>query len=373
MKTPICLVTIEYAPSLGGVAIAIGRLTRTLAARGYDVHVIVPLFHAGPVEPQRTIENGVTVHRLSMDVTTGVQKSSFEFLQYVRALDREVGFALFHSFFLITAYACALIANKRPVIVSIRGGDFLTEHHPAVRSSALFSLQKAAWVTSVNQMQLDSARKFVSLDGRCSVLRNGIAAVPESMRWSLESCERGVVGTNGQFRRVKDVPLLVRAYAKIDRRYRRTLRLGGRFADAIEEKWSRTLMRELAIEDEVEITGERPHDDVIASLPKLHVYVQNSAHEGLPNALLEAAACGVPLVATAVGGMEEILHDEEDALLVPHGDPRALGRALERVLSDDALARRISRGALAVATELSLEREQGEWLELYERFLPSLQ
>lgn len=370
MKTPVCLVSIEYAPSLGGVAIAVGRLVRSLAANGAEVHVVVPVFHGGPPEPQRTVEDGVTVHRLSMDVTTGLQSSSFQFLQYVRALDREVHFALFHSFFLITAYACTLLAGKRPVIVSIRGGDLLTEHHPAIRTGAIFSLQKATWITSVNQIQLDVARKFVNFDGRSSVLRNGIAAAPESMRWSLATCERGVVGTNGQFRRIKDIPLLVRAYAKVDRNLRRTLRLGGRFAESTEETWSRTLMRELDIENEVEITGERPHHDVLASLPKLHVYVQNSAFEGMPNALLEAAACGVPLVATGVGGMGEILHDEVDALVVPHGDPRALGRAIERILADDDLAQRLSRGAVELATEWSVEREQREWLDLYARFLP---
>jgi glycosyltransferase involved in cell wall biosynthesis len=367
MTTSVCLVTIEFAPSLGGVAIASGRLVRTLAANGLDVHVVVPRFDSSA--PVSTTENGVTVHRLPMDFTAGMQQSTFQFLQHVRALDREIGFALFHSFFLITAYSCTLLAGKRPVIVSIRGGDLLTEHHPAVRATALFSLQKATWVTSVNQVQLDGARKFVNLDGRCSVLRNGIAAVPESMRWSAATCERGVVGTVGQFRRVKDIPLLVRAYARVDRHRRSRLRLGGCFAEPLEEQWSRTLMRELAIEDEVEITGERPHEEVLAALSKLNVYVQNSAFEGLPNALLEAAACGVPLVATAVGGMEEILHDEADALLVPHGDPRALGRAIERVLSDDDLAQRLSRGSFAVAAELSLEREQGEWLELYRRFL----
>ena len=57
------------------------------------------------------------------------------------------------------------------------------------------------------------------------------------------------------------------------------------------------------------------------------------AGEGLPNALLEAAGAGVPLVATAVGGMREVLPTASPGLLVPHGDPRAMSEAVTRVLS----------------------------------------
>jgi Glycosyltransferase len=130
---------------------------------------------------------------------------------------------------------------------------------------------------------------------------------------------------------------------KPDLRHR--LRLAGRFTEPAEERWSLTLARELGVESEIEITGERPHDEVLASLASLHVYVQCSAFEGLPNAMLEAAACGVPLVATGVGGMQEVLRGGENAMVVAHGDPRALGRAVERVLADDELALRLPEAA----------------------------
>jgi Starch synthase catalytic domain. len=80
----ICLVTIEHAPSLGGVAIAVGRLVRRLSAVGHDVRVVVPLFHGGPADPVRTVEDGVTVHRISMDLASGLETSSLRFLQHVR-------------------------------------------------------------------------------------------------------------------------------------------------------------------------------------------------------------------------------------------------------------------------------------------------
>ncbi|MEO8379182.1 MAG: glycosyltransferase family 4 protein [Acidobacteriota bacterium] len=365
----VCLVTLEYWPTVGGVAVAVRRLVRSLVADGYDVHVVVPFFSGGPPAPTRDHEDGATIHRISMNLAAGLQQASLEFLGFVRELDREVRFALFHSFFLVKAYACTLLAGKRPVIISVRGGDMVTQQHPAIRSTAVFSLQKARWVTSVNQIQLDDLQQLVDLTGRSSVLRNGIAPVPASSRWTLATCERGTVGTVGQFRRVKDIPLLVRAYAAVAPALRRKLLLVGSFTEAAEERWSQTLMHELGVEEQVEVTGDLPRDRVFEALARLHVYVQNSAFEGLPNALLEAASCGVPLVATAVGGMKEVLRDGDNALVVPHGNPPALARAIERILADDALASRLSAGSLALADELSIEREQSAWLELYARML----
>lgn len=368
-RTAVCLVTLEYWPTVGGVAVAVRRLVRTLVSEGFDVHVVVPFFNDGPPAPTRDAEDGATIHRVSMNLGAGLQQASLEFLGFVRELDREVDFSLFHSFFLVKAYACTLLAGKRPVIISVRGGDMVTQQHPAIRATAVFSLQKARWVTSVNQIQLDDLNALVDLTGRSSVLRNGIAPVPPAARWSLAQCARGTVGTVGQFRRVKDIPLLVRGYAAIDPALRGKLLLTGSFTEVAEERWSQTLARELGVEDQVEVTGDLPRERVFEVLRTFHVYVQSSAFEGLPNALLEAAACGVPLVATAVGGMKEVLRDGDNALVVPHGDPPALARAIERILADDALASRLSAGSLSLAEELSIEREQGAWLELYRRML----
>lgn len=368
-RGPVALLTIEYPPTVGGVARAVRRLTGSLVAEGYEVHVVVPLFRGGE-EASRGEEDGATVHRVPLDLTAGLERAALQLLARLKALDREIGFALFHSFFLITAFPCALLAGReRPLLVSLRGGDMVAEHHPAVRRSAIHALEAASWITSVNQEFLDVVGGLVDVAGRSSVLRNGIDPVDPARRWSLATVRRGEVGMTGQFRRVKDVPLLVRAFALVAPAARRRLHLFGRFIDRDEERWTRTLVGELGLDGQVELYGESGRDDLLARLPGLHLYVQCSAFEGLPNALLEAAACGVPLVATAVGGMREVLRHEETALLVPHGDPPALAAAIERVLGDDALAERLSRGSLELADRLSAERERAAWLDLYRRLL----
>ncbi|HEX7722791.1 MAG TPA: glycosyltransferase [Pyrinomonadaceae bacterium] len=75
------------------------------------------------------------------------------------------------------------------------------------------------------------------------------------------------------------------------------------------------------------------------------VFVLPSLTEGSPNVLLEAMAAQAPIVATAVGGVPEIVENEESALLVPANDPAALAAAIARLLTDAELGRRLTRNA----------------------------
>ena len=79
--------------------------------------------------------------------------------------------------------------------------------------------------------------------------------------------------------------------------------------------------------------------DARALYPAFDIYVQASESEGLPNAVLEAAACGLPIVATAVGGTTEILTSDIDGVLVPKGDRERLASAIAEVADDPGVAR----------------------------------
>jgi len=85
--------------------------------------------------------------------------------------------------------------------------------------------------------------------------------------------------------------------------------------------------------------------DVRPSYAMSDVFVLPSLTEGSPNVLLEAMAAQVPIVATAVGGVPEIVENEDAALLVPADDPAALAAAIARLLDDAELGRRLTRSA----------------------------
>ncbi|HEY4384557.1 MAG TPA: glycosyltransferase family 4 protein, partial [Ktedonobacteraceae bacterium] len=124
----------------------------------------------------------------------------------------------------------------------------------------------------------------------------------------------------------------------------------------------------LDILSSVEFLGMR--NDVLALLQNSRGFVFPSRWEGMPNALLEAMACGLPCIATRVSGSEDIITSEVDGLLVPSEDPVALADALCRLLCDDVLAQRLGEQArTTVVQKYRLSHVVAQCLDLYQRLL----
>jgi glycosyltransferase involved in cell wall biosynthesis len=117
----------------------------------------------------------------------------------------------------------------------------------------------------------------------------------------------------------------------------------------IEEK-----TRQLGLDGYVTFTGHQSSAEHWYGIADLEVL--SSLSEGSPNALLEAMATGVPVVATAVGGVPEIATNEENALLINPGDPESMSAAMARLLTDPGLAARFTKRS----QELILERYEPE-------------
>jgi glycosyltransferase involved in cell wall biosynthesis len=107
------------------------------------------------------------------------------------------------------------------------------------------------------------------------------------------------------------------------------------------------LARELGLDQQIVFAGQS--GDVAPFYAAADAFALPSHSEGSPYVLLEAMAAGLPVVATAVGGVPEILSDEESALLVAPRDEAAMARALSRILSDRELARALTTKASALA------------------------
>lgn len=97
-------------------------------------------------------------------------------------------------------------------------------------------------------------------------------------------------------------------------------------------------------------------DDMAALLASVDVVVLPSHREGLPRTLVEAAACGRPLITTDVPGCREVVTDGVDGLLVPKGDGEALARAIRRLREDPDLAHRLGEAARVKARSQFDER-----------------
>lgn len=116
------------------------------------------------------------------------------------------------------------------------------------------------------------------------------------------------------------------------------------------------LVERLGLSGKVTFTGELPPSLLREQMWKCRTLVLPSLTEGLPRVLLEAMACGKPVIGTAVGGIPELIEDGVNGLLVPPDDVEALTGAIEKLLADEETARRMGeRGRGFVARTFSTE------------------
>ncbi|RJR21267.1 MAG: glycosyltransferase family 1 protein [Nitrospiraceae bacterium] len=123
--------------------------------------------------------------------------------------------------------------------------------------------------------------------------------------------------------------------------------------------------RELKISDRVTFTGWR--EDIPEILPGLDILVLPSLNEAVGRTLIEAGACGIPVVATKVGGIPEIVKDMETGILVPPGDADGLARALISLIEDNDKRQRMGEMARFWADDkFSASRMVASFSDLYE-------
>jgi glycosyltransferase involved in cell wall biosynthesis len=128
------------------------------------------------------------------------------------------------------------------------------------------------------------------------------------------------------------------------------------------------IVLELNIRDSVEFLGLR--SDIVDLLRQSWGFVLPSRGEGMPNALLEAMACGLPCIATRVSGSEDIIADGINGLLVDSERPADLAHALRWLIEDTDLAQRLGKeGRSTIEREYQLIHIVGRCLELYRHLL----
>jgi glycosyltransferase involved in cell wall biosynthesis len=186
-----------------------------------------------------------------------------------------------------------------------------------------------------------------------------------AQEWKIRS-HTPVIGTLARLHEQKGHSYLLDAVAQLRREIPdvKALVVGdGELRPSLEQR-----TQALRLSDSVIFTGTRR--DVPEILALLDVFVLPSLWEGLPIALLEAMAAGLPVVATRVGGVPEVVVDGETGLLVPPRDPDALSEAILTLLQDPDLRQKMGQaGQERVREYFSVERMVEETEALYERLL----
>ena len=214
------------------------------------------------------------------------------------------------------------------------------------------------------------AQRYPSADVRC--IRNGIdlAGVVSTLERSAMRAQLGiapdtfVLGTVGRLMPIKGVEYLIEAFS----RFRQQHGLQESKLVIVGDGPLRAVLGQCAkdygLVHDVMFLGMRT--DVYNLMRAFDVFALSSLHEGVPMVLLEAMALGVPIVASHVGGIPEILEDSREAVLVPAKDPEALARAIGVVAGSSELRAELVRAARSrVETQFSIQLSAAKMREMY--------
>jgi glycosyltransferase involved in cell wall biosynthesis len=262
------------------------------------------------------------------------------------------------------ALLAALAAQVPAVLVTVQ----LYMDVPVTRGMLLQERLIAAGVDRFLPVSNHNAGRLELLLGwprrKMEVVRNAIDPAPFS-RPPDPALRRALAGERS----------LVLAVARLDpqKGHRHLLAAAAEVPDAIfalagegpERPALEELADRLAVRDRIRFLGER--SDVPDLLAACDVFVLPSLYEGLPISVLEAMAAERPVIATAIGGTDEVVIDGESGLLVPPADPDAIASALQNLLEDTALRARLgAAGRKIVTTDFSAREMVRRVTELYE-------
>ena len=262
--------------------------------------------------------------------------------------------------------------SRRPVTMSSEHNGWAT-HRAPTRLLNRFTARADSATVAVSAEVKDSMRGPAA--ARAETLVHGIDVATTARQREHRAAVRAelgiatdtiAVGTVANFREQKDYPnLLAAARLLADRDVPVQIVAIGQGPLEAE---TRQRCHELGLDDRVLFTGFRA--DAQRVLGACDVFTLASQWEGLPVALMEALALGLPVVVTSVGGMAETLAAEDDALLVPPRDPQALAAALERVITDTVLRDRLAAASVRRAGEFDVTRATRVLEDTYERIAP---
>jgi glycogen(starch) synthase len=361
---------------IGGMQEHTGSLTRELDRRGV---VQVVLTARPPTAPWvERVGAHATVMRVALPVRRPRQLYSVPAAVLAPLLGRHADVVHVHlgeDLAVLPLAALAAAPRKLPIVITVHCSLAHTLRVCDARTAILRTL--GGWIERRGERRAAATMVYTSLladrlahdAGRPAthVVRRGVDrrlfAGPRRADPLAGQGDGPRVVFVGRLARQKGVHVLVEAVSRL-RTPGARLALVGDGAERV--RLEREAAR-LGIADRVHVTGFVAHEQVPDYLAVADVLVLPSIYEELGTVLVEALHAGVPTVASRTGGIPEIVEDGVTGLLVEPGDPDALARAIDTVLSDPVLAASMREHALRRAPDHDLARVGEQVHQLYER------
>lgn len=345
------------------------RWVRHFVGRGWEVHVVS--FRPAEIE-------GVTVHHLAGWEWLGRLRYLLR-IRRVRWLVRDLRPDLLHALHLTSYGFLAALCDVHPTLVSVWGTDVLEAPRlsPLHYAITRYALRRADHITATGLRLAEAATRYAPAGKPVTVVPYGVDLREFRPRPSAGGGPalggRGarsevVIGAVARLSKEKGLHYLLEAFAVVaSRRAEARLVLAG---EGPERRRLERLAARMGLGERVQFLGQVPHEQVPQVLQGLDIFAMPSTYEGFGVAALEAEAMEVPVVASRIHGIPDVVVDGETGLLVPPRDRQALAAALERLASDADLRRRLGRAGRAfVAEHYSWEENTAQMEALYEAAL----
>jgi glycosyltransferase involved in cell wall biosynthesis len=354
------VVTGIWPPDVGGPAVHAPALAEFLTERGHEVRVVT----TADTPPAA---QSYTIHWVTRVLPPGLRHLAVASMVARVARRTDVVYATS----MVRRAGIGTTVARRPLVVKLvsdeayerarrarRYQGTLDEFQSfrgdlrvrATRATRTAALRRAERVISPSAYLRELAVAWGLDADRVTVVPNPAPPVPELPSREALRAELGVEGPllafAGRLTAQKALDVALDALASVPRA---TLLLLG---EGPERSSLERRVAGLGLEGRVRFLGSGSRDDVLRLFRAADAALLTSGWENLPHTVLEALAVGTPVVATAVGGVPEVVRDGENGLLVPAGSPEEVARALTRIVEDQELRKRLQAAAVQSVAHL---------------------
>jgi len=351
---------------------------KLLQGKGYEVHVATKLGN------RRQEFDDISVIKHNIDFTRSPYSPKvFKSLQQMENLLKEIRFSLVHVHTPVAAFVTRLACqrtNTHPVLYTAHGFHFY-KGAPLKNWLLYYNMEKLAahWtdgLITINEEDYEAAQKFkLRRNGKVFFvpgvgvdivsLEQRIASIDRSeKRKALAlSVDTAVAITVGELNANKNHIQALKALSKLTKTNFRYLIVG----NGESEQKLKKAVNELMLQDKVSFLGFRR--DVPELLAASDVFILTSRREGLPKAVMEAMAVGLPIIATDVRGNRDLVKSGENGYLVPVDDVEQTATAIERIIDSGDLRRSMGEKSKELVKRYDLKNIIPQMEEIYDLFL----
>ena len=382
----ILIISPSFFPIVGGTEIVIFEISKRLVKKGHDVTILTPKYPE--FKNSKTCEKIDSVKVYRFPISSCMYKFSalpryidmqMRAFRKIIELDRNEHFDIFHQFHLFALGGAVVLAKnilRKLLVTTLAGWDTYDPIHPVPNffHSYLARVMNESDVVTSPCEELVKHAKEQGCRKRIKIIPHGVditrfnPCIDGSMvRKNLEiKDDETMVLSVQRLVRKKGVDWLINAILEVIKKSARNVRFiivgeGPEKNELIE------LARKLKVSNSVDFTGFIASEEIARYYSASDILVLYSLYEQFGITLLEAMACGKPVISTRVGAIPEVVDHGKTGLLVPPKNPEALADAIMKLVKDEELRIRMGmEGRKKVEREYDWDVIVDNYLKLYE-------